>query len=276
MRKRKKKYLVPRIINKGVAQLILPSKAFKKLYPVDEVIEEDRHMYDYYDEYSKLAVEETKWYGEAENNRKTLGTYGISLTGKTILDISGGPGFVAKELSKSAERVIVTEFSKKAVEGMKKNLGVEAVKFDYQKDKISDILKYKFDIIFINFSINFCYNLKSFVNDLKNVINKDSVIFVSFVLPTLGCCLRWHHDEYTYNVLYHPETMGKVFSEEGFTPVAKKIIRTYGYMENRTILKKLFLLPFIILYTVYALRPLLSINRELIQKDILHIYKYVK
>jgi len=274
LRNRKKKYFVPRIINRGIANIFLPNKALNKLYPMQDVIEEERRLYDHYDEDSKLQVEETKWFGEANNNKKTLEHYGIGLNGKKILDISGGPGFVALELAKYAEKVIVTEFSKTAVDGMKRNLGVNAVKFDYQNDKLCDVLDDKFDIIFINFSINFCINLKSFIHDLRKILRKDSIVYVSFVPPTLGCCLRWQHDEYTYNVLYHPETMGRVFSEEGFTPIAKGVYRTYGYLDNMPLKKKLFLLPYFIWYTVSALSTRLSINRELLQKDILHIYKY--
>ncbi len=126
-RKRKERYFVPRILHRGIANRILPSGAMNMLYPMQEVIEEEAHAYDYYDEASKLAVEGTKWFDQINNIKKTLEHYGIDLKGKRILDISGGPGFVAVELAKTAEKVVVTEFSKTAVDGMKRHLDVNAV-----------------------------------------------------------------------------------------------------------------------------------------------------
>ena len=157
---------------------------------------------------------------------------------------------------------------------MKKNLGINAAKFDYQNDKISEVLDDIFDVIFINYSINFCNNLKSFIHDLRNIVHKESIVYVSFVPPTLGCCLRWQHDEYTYNVLYQPETMGKVFAEEGFTSIVKRSDGIYGYMDNINLSMKLFRMPFTILYTMIALNPISSINKQLVQKNFLHIYRY--
>ena len=169
--------------------------------------------------------------------------------------------------------MVVTEFSEKAVGGMKRNLGINAVKFDYQNDRIDEILDDKFDVVFINWSINFCTNIKSFIGDLRNILNIDSIVYVTFVAPTLGTCLRWQHDEYTYNVLYHPDTMLRVFSEEGFTSLQTRSYSKYGYMDNIRLKMLLFRLPYTIRYTLSSLRPLLSINRELVCKSFLHIYK---
>jgi|TARA_B100002003_G_C14029269_1_gene496191 ubiquinone/menaquinone biosynthesis C-methylase UbiE len=274
-RKRKKRYIVPCILHRSIASIVLPKRALNKLYPMEDVINNEERFYDHYSEDSKLKIETTKWEGETHTNIATLKRYGINLEGKNILDISGGPGFVALELEEIAKKVVVTEYSEVSVNAMKKNLGVNAVKFDYQNDIISNIFKDKFDIVFINFSINFCIDLKSFINDLTNILSKNSIVYVSFVPPTLGCCIRWQHDEYTYNVLYHPETMGRLFSEEGFQSISKITYRRFWYLDNMPLIKKLFLLPYYLLYTVIALMPQLTVNKELVQKDVLHIYKYV-
>ncbi|MBI68477.1 MAG: hypothetical protein CMJ38_00340 [Phycisphaerae bacterium] len=275
-RERKDKYLVPRFLPKFIAKIFFPEKALNKIYPMDEVIKNEKRFYDHYKEDSQLDVDSTKWAGESETIKNNLKKLDISVKNKNILDISGGPGFVALDLEHSANKVFVTEYSEIGVNGMKDNLGVNAIKFDYQNDKISQILnEEKFDIVLINFSINFCLDLKSFILDLKKILIKKSIVYISFVPPTLGCCLRWQHDEYVYNILYHPETMGRILSEAGFRPLKKIIYRRFGYLENMPLAKKLFLLPYFILYTILALRPGLSIKKELIQKDVLHIYEYM-
>ena len=65
-RKIKKRYFIPRILHRGIANKILPSGAINMLYPMQEVIEEERRFYDYYDDASKSKVEETKWFGQVE------------------------------------------------------------------------------------------------------------------------------------------------------------------------------------------------------------------
>ena len=272
-RKRKDKYIVPRFLPRSIANSILPTAAVHMLYPMQEVIEEESAFYDYYDQASELNVEETKWYEQIEDIQKKLDLYKIDIREKKILDISGGPGFVGVEFAKIAKKVVVTEYSETAVAGMKRNLGIEAVKFDYKKDKINQVLNEKFDIIFINHSINFCTDLPNFVRDLKDILHSESFVYISFVTPSLGCCLRWQHDEYTYDVLYHQETIGRAFAEEGYSAVVKNPYPSYGYMDNIRYVVKLFRLPYTVWYTLRALNPMASINRELIQKSVLHIYR---
>ena len=68
--------------------------------------------------------------------------------------------------------------------------------------------------------------------------------------------------------------MGKVFAEEGFTSIVKRSDGIYGYMDNINLAMKLFRMPFTILYTMIALNPISSINKQLVQKNFLHIYRY--
>jgi 2-polyprenyl-3-methyl-5-hydroxy-6-metoxy-1,4-benzoquinol methylase len=273
-RERKEKYIVPCILSKSLAKIFLPENGMRLLYPEDIVIKEEEQMYDY-TEASTLNVEETKWINQINKIKKNLEIYNISLKKKKVLDISGGPGFVGKELSKVAEKVVVTEFSKIAVESMIKNLNINVVKFDYQTDRIDEVLDEKFDVVFINYSINFCNDLYGFLSSLKNILHKGSLVFISFVPPTLGCCLRWQHHEYTYNILYQPETIGRIFAEGNFLPKVKKSDGIYYYTSNLKTKILLFKLPYTIWYTLKnRINRKNNINRELFQKNFLHIYEY--
>ena len=131
-RERKDKYLVPRFLPKFIAKIFFPEKALNKIYPMDEVIKNEKRFYDHYKEDSQLDVDSTKWAGESETIKNNLKKLDISVKNKNILDISGGPGFVALDLEHSANKVFVTEYSEIGVNGMKDNLGVNAIKFDYQ------------------------------------------------------------------------------------------------------------------------------------------------
>jgi len=268
-RQRKTKYFIPRILPNFISNRI-PTRIKRHFFPMKEVIEDESKFYDYYsDASSRGNAKGTKWEGQLNGIKERLGRCGVDLRGKKILDISGGPGFVVKELEGVAKRAVVTEFSQISVDGMKKNLGVEAVKFDYNKDKLHEVIKDKFDIVLINYSINFCLDLKAFVSSLRKVVHDGSVVMVSFVPPTLGCCLRWQHDEYTYNILYHPETVARVFAEGGFDLSCRDSDGSYYYMANRRFIFFLFTIP----YRIVARRRHMNINRELIQKNMVYIFK---
>lgn len=209
--------------------------------------------------------------GELDHLKEKLRECGININmnGKKILDISGEPGLLAKQLEGVAERVLVTGYSQIAVDAMKKQLGIDAIKFDYNQDRLHEVIKDKFDIVLIRWSINFCLDLKAFAYSLRKLVHDDSIVYISFVPPTLGCCLRWQYDEYTYNILYHPETIARIFTEEGFILYCRNNEVSYHYTKDRNKLKALFTIP----YLIAARRRDMNINRELIQKGLIQVFK---
>lgn len=164
----------------------------------------------------------TKWEGESEYVQDELNGWGVSLKDKKVLEISGGPGYFAQELSSVAKRWVVTEYSAASAERMHSLLGLEAVKFDFNADDPSEILRDTFDIVLLRHGINFCLDIRKFLASLKRVIHEETVIYCSFTQPTLASCLRWSLDDYTFAIMYHPETIQKLFAEEGFIAFGKK------------------------------------------------------
>lgn len=259
-----------------LANRILPHNSiFRDLYPVREVIKNEKAMYDYYAEVSKTPVENTKYAFWPARFESIFKRYNIDISCKSILDISGGPGYLTKYLSGKCKRVVVTEFSEDSVKGMSKNLAIDAVKYDYNTDRLDEIFKEQFDIVLIEYSINFCGDLQDFASRLYRIVSDKGFIYVTFVPPTLGCCLRWQHDQYTYNILYHPETIVRVFAQNGFVLRDRYSDPQYSYTKGYAQAGILFLLlrmPFIYLYKFKALNCTNSINRELIQKNIACVF----
>lgn len=186
-----------------------------------------------YDYYAKLGdlnvVSKSKWNGEANIVHNRIMSYNIDIKGKDLLDISGGPGFVAESFKEFANYVLLTEYSAKAVEGMQRFLSVDVKKYDYNSDDITAVTSRKFDIIFIRFSINFCFDLNKFCADIKKIIKPGGVVYIEHVEPNKGCILRWQFDGYTYNILYDVGEFAKIFERNGFLKERQEVLFTESY-----------------------------------------------
>lgn len=229
-------------------------------------------FYDYYlDERQgqKLTAQGTIWEGQLQKLRQELSSYHIDLSGRSVLDISGEPGFLAQELTALGCRTVVTGYSHKSVERMESFLNVNAIKYDFNADDISTLLSEQFDVVLIRYAINYCMDLKKLLRDLSLRVSASAIVYLSFVPPTLGTCLRWQFDDYTYNVLYHPETVARIFAEEGYETVARYAERKYHYLSRGYLRLAPFMVPFQLLN---SFKPC---NRELIQKDLVMIFRRI-
>lgn len=186
--------------------------------------------YNHYGETSAIKdAKGTIWEGETSIIRSRLTKFGIDINGKNILDISGGPGFVANDLNKSANYVLLTEYSSIAVEGMKKNHTVDIKKYDYNTDQIGDITSEKFDLIMIRFSINFCLNVDQFLKDLYKILKPSGVIYIEHVEPNKGCMLRWQFDDYTYNIVFGIKILNNIAKNASLSLLHQEILMTEEY-----------------------------------------------
>ncbi|HEX6222781.1 MAG TPA: hypothetical protein VFZ52_00125, partial [Chryseolinea sp.] len=138
VRERKEKYAYDTPLHRFFINNFILGRPFRaNLLPQPAVRQDERHFYDYYNDVARKGEKGTKW--ETANNRivTNLEKFGIDVKDKKILDISGGPGFLTKRLKPLASRVVVTEFSTDAVNGMNKALDIEGVKYDYNSDRLS-------------------------------------------------------------------------------------------------------------------------------------------
>ena len=203
------------------------------LYKNREMTGQD--MYDYYldPDLGQTDAKTTKWAPETDDILRELKEFGVDLTGKTVLEISGGPGFVAKNLESKVKKYIVTEFNATSAERMHSVLGLNAYKFDFNSDNIADMVTDKIDVVLLRHCVNFCLDINKFLRELKPLLNNGAVIYVSTALPTLGNYCRWSLDDYTFLVLQNPETIAKNFAEEGFRRSGVILQNSYHYLHSR-------------------------------------------
>lgn len=248
--------------------------------------QDNRTFYDYYDSVVSKQSKDTKWEGELACLEELFAKCGLQMQGPA-LDISGGPGFLVEELNRKGIPAMATEFSDKAVRKMREVLGIECVSYDYNNHSlIEQIGQREFETILIRNSINFCRDLNKFCTELYAISQKDAIVYVDFSLPTLGVCLRWQHDEYTYECLWHPHTLRLYFEMAGFKLIHSFSQGSYhafsgrmvGFGKNKGILKSLLKTFFMGAFTLpYYLKGKSSkfINRSLQQKGMGFIFQKV-
>lgn len=237
---------------------------------------EGERFYDYYDEASRAGIAGTKWVIQRDRVMGRLHEWGVSAHGRATLDISGGPGFLTMELlRRGARRAVVTEFSEPSVEGMRRNLGVEAVKFDYASDRLVDVAPGPWDVVLVDASVNFCTDLRAFTRDLTAVLAPDGAAYVSWTQPTLGTMLRWQFDDYTYLALYPRPVMEEAFARAGLAPVASLDEPPYGWRTGLSASRRLATAPIAAWYRMRAPRGPAPFARALEQHDTVSLFRRV-
>ena len=276
--KKEGKYLLEWILPRFVFKKLLPPKAFLRLFHDRG----DISAADFYDVYAAECrnLSEVRQ-SEVAQLLDQLGLAGINLHGKAVLDISGGPGFVAKELKGICARFVVTEFSEKATQAMKDVLDIETVKFDYTADRLQNIFSDKFDLVLIRSSIIFCPKLDEFVASLRAVLNGDGHVLVETIMPTLGDVLWWQQMEYKFPIIYSQETIEKYFYKHGFSFIAG--YRDYGSYtaikgrSTRGLLQKGFTwlvdYPMVLFYYLFARKGRVAMDQGLHHKMLTQIWK---
>lgn len=169
--------------------------------------------YYYSDEYAANASAEADIFV-----RELLQPHGIHLSGRRVLDISGGSGPFSHRLREAyGADVTLTEFSRRAVEHARDRYALPAVSYDFQKDRLSERVQGPFDLVLFRAAIMFCLDLDDLASEVHRITSPGSyVIFQHVVVPTLGTILRTQFDEYTYLALYQPEHISERFGKAGF------------------------------------------------------------
>ncbi len=210
---KKEKYLLEYILPKSLCKKFIPEKAFLRLFSDDGSTASE-----FYDVYATECLHISEWRkSEIRQIVDQLKLAQIDLQGKTVLDISGGPGYVGQQLKKDCARIVVTEFSEKAVDVMRNQLNIATAKFDYTKDRLEDIFDEKFDLIMLRSSIIFCPNLDSLIASLRNILSPGGHILIETITPSLGEVFWWQQLEYKFPIIYSQETIEKYFYKHGFS-----------------------------------------------------------
>ena len=227
----------------------LPFKDYKKNTDIN-----DSNIYDYFTD--KAHIEDSILEGEEFYNQYIY-PYGIDISSKRILDISGGNGHAIMALAKRGAKVEITEFNKRAVDYSTNFHKINAYLYDLNKDELSKIVKGKYDVITLRACIMFAKDLSSLSHTLFNILNPGGYLIINkSVKPTLGVFTRTQLDQHSYFFLRQPETIEKEFAKVGFKTI--KIINevdpTMYVYDNDLTLRWYFLHYFYELRNSFILR----------------------
>jgi len=242
----------------------------------------DFNSADFYDVYTEECLDESEFRkSEVKQLLDQFSINGITFTEKTVLDVSGGPGFIAKHLKPVCARFVVTEYSEIATRVMSDVLKIETARFDYVKDRLQDIFAEKFDIVLLRSSIIFCPRLDNFVADLRAILNPGGYVLVETILPSLGEVFWWQQMEWKFPIIYSQETIEKYFYKHGFS--LKYGYRDYGsYLGikkrcTKNLAQKLFTwlvdYPMVLIYYTLARKSRIPIDQRLHHKMLTQIWQ---
>lgn len=273
------KYLLEWVLPRSICQRLLPEKAFNRLFHKREDLA-DADIYDVYAAECQQLSEIRK--SEVKQVIDTFSINDIQIEGKVVLDISGGPGYVAKELNNICAKCIVTEFSVVATKAIAEHMNIETIKFDYNSDQLQDLFDIsKFDVVMLRSSIIFCENLEKLITSIRSILKPNGYVLLETIIPTLGEVFWWQTLDYKFPFIYSQETIEKLFYKHGFSLIYGQ--RDYGsYLKvmNKTrtkfshrVFAFAFEYPLVLLYYLLAKKNKISIDSSLNHKMLTQIWQ---
>lgn len=267
-------YLLPR----KLFRKLLPEKAFMRLFS-DKGDFNYENFYDSFVDETNNATE--KRMSDIDQVLDTLKYFNYDLTDKKVLDVSGGPGFVAGHLNTIANECNTTEHSELAANAIAKQFGIKAKRFDYNKDTLHEIYPEKFDLILIRSSVIFCEDVDSLVNSFSKMLKNDGCVLIESIVPSVGEVLWWQTLEFKFPRIHSQETLEKYFYKNNFNFIGG--FREYGNylaVKNRSypeLSKRLFVwlidLPLYFLYYLGLRSSKITIDQRNIHKMVIQFWK---
>ena len=205
----------------------LPRRAYQRLFHASKNFAPSK----FYDTYVIETSEESQIrLSEFNQLLDQLDFAGFKIKDSKILDISGGPGLVAKKLNSLGAKTILTEFSIESVEAIKKKYDVDSVVFDYTKDRLTEIFSEKFDLILLRSSIIFCDHLDTLISDISKLSHKNTKLLIETITPSMGEILWWQQMEFKFPVIYSEKIILNILNKYDFYVL-------FGYREEGNYLK---------------------------------------
>ena len=204
--------------------------------------EEGIDLYDHYLQDGIVTSHGSPWEG---HSAKLLEEIKSNIThdtkSMTVLDISGGPGYVINELRENFSSVSVTEFSPTTVHRMSKLLNLRSHLYNFNSMQLKEVTKQKYDLILSRHALNFVDDINDFAFQLSKSVNKDGFLYLSFVTTNVQAMVRWQMEDYIYNYLFDCDYLSKIFSDFGFQEVHRETIKGPHFLEKKSIFKPIFL-----------------------------------
>jgi len=123
---------------------------------------------------------------EVADVRRWLSDAGVRPEGR-VLDVGGGPGFVAADLMKDAD-VVLLEHSPHAI-GAARSRGIDARPFDFAGPPLRAVVEGSFNLVLVRYSLGWCRDLPRFFDDLAPIAAPGCALLLTFVTPSVGAFL---------------------------------------------------------------------------------------
>jgi SAM-dependent methyltransferase len=178
------------------------------------VVLDEEKMYDYFVE--QIHIDWSEREGQ-EFIRDYLEPSGVEVSGKDLLDISGGNGHFIKQIEKLGARITLTEINRKTIDYAKQKHGYDVLEYNLNEHDLPTVTQRRFDIVFARACIMFAKDLGKFADEIKRSLTPGGMVMINHsVIPTLGVMLRTQLDEFSYFVLRQPESIIEAFGKHGF------------------------------------------------------------
>ena len=206
-------------------------------------------FYDYTDSINNKK--NNKWDTYDNQFLKYLKDNEIDLTNKSILSISDEPGFIVKKIKNDSNSILLTALDQKTTDLMKKELNVETITYDFNKDQLFEKTEKKFDVIIYRSCINFAYDIKKIVEEISIISNQNAVIIFNFHTPTLSSCLMWMFDDYTISSFFNKKYVKNIFEKKNFSCIKEHTV-TFNPRKHyyNSVFKKIFYYQFYFFYFI--------------------------
>lgn len=150
---------------------------------------------------------------EVADVRRWLSDAGIRPEGR-VLDVGGGPGFVAADLMKDAD-VVLLEHSPHAVSAARSR-GVDARPFDFAGPTLRATVEGRFTLILVRYSLGWCRDLPRFVDDVATILAPGGALLLTFVTPSVGAFLGSALEDAAPAVLWDGTYVARVLASIGW------------------------------------------------------------
>ncbi len=204
----------------------------------------------FYEYYNKI-IEKNKQ-GKWKNYDRVFLNYlkknKISLRNKSILSVSDEPGFIALHLKKYTNKITLTALDPTVAKSMSKRFNCDVKCYDINKDKLSKILKKKYDLIFFRSTLNYNLDFENLVNETYKISKNKCICIFNYNSVSLSSCLMWMFDDYTFKSFLNQSYIENLLKNK-FLIYKKSISRSnprIKYYNNFK--KKLFYYPFFLFY----------------------------
>ena len=134
---------------------------------------------------------------------------------------------------------------------MSKRLNCKVKKFDLNKDKLTNVVNEKYDLIFFRSTLNFNYDFKLLLSEVSKLSNKNTIVIFNFHAPTIASCLMWMFDDYTLLSLINIDYLKTFIEKNNFEVIfSERLLFNPRIHYYNTFFKKIFYYPFYFFYLI--------------------------